>query len=177
MKPCDQWREALADFALGSPADSRLAEHLGKCAACSAALARMQSLTREVDAGVRQLVSEEPDPNSAARILAEVGTTAEQARPLPTGRTIAAAFAVAVLLTFSLGELWRLRTQREETERALSAAAEIFTWKSPTRELLRSPYDSLLKSAPRLGETFYPLDTGSLKKDSSARRTKEKQNQ
>ena len=154
MKPCDQWREALADFALGSPGDSRLAEHLGKCAGCSAALAMMQSLTREIDAGVRQLVSGEPDVDGAARILAEVGTKAEQARWLPTGRTIAAAFAVAVLLTFSLGELWRLRTQREETERALSAAAEIFTWKSPTRELLRSPYDSLLKKRATPGRNF-----------------------
>jgi anti-sigma factor RsiW len=177
MKSCDRWREALADFALGLPADPRLVEHLENCAHCSAALAKMQSLAREIDTGVRQLVSEEPEAHAAARILAEVGSRTERTRWSPTGRTIAAAFAAVVLFAFSLGVLWRLRTQREETGRALSAAAEISSWKSPTRELLRSPYHSLLKSAPHLGETFYELDTRSLKMDSSARRVKEKQNQ
>jgi anti-sigma factor RsiW len=177
MKPCEHWRETLGEHALGSAADPELAEHLRKCAACSAALAKMQSLTREIDAGVRRLVAEEPEANGAARIVAEVDARAEQDRWLPTGRAIAAAFTAVVFLAASLGVLWRLRVQREDAERALSVAARISSWKSPTQKLLRSPYESELKGTPRLGEGFYRLDSGGVRTDNSAPRAKEKQRQ
>ena len=176
MKPCDRWRESLAEFALGAPADPGLAEHLRNCASCAVRLAKMQSLTGEMDRGIQQLAFAEPDVAAAARILAEVGSRAEQSRWWrPAGRTIAAAFAAAAFLAASLGISWRHRAQREEAERALSAAAGISRWKPPTRRLLRSPYDGLLKGAPRLGETFYRLDTGGFGTDRSARGAKEKQ--
>ena len=176
MKPCDRWRESLAEFALGAPADPGLAEHLAKCASCSVALAKMQSLTGEIDRGIQQLAFAEPDVDGAARILAEVGSRAEPSRWWrPAGRTMAAAFTAVAFLATSLGISWRQRAQREATERTLSAAAGISRWKSPTRELLRSPYDGLLKGAPRLGETFYRLDAGGLRTDHSARGAKEKQ--
>ena len=176
MKPCDRWRESLADFALVAPADPGLAEHLQKCASCSVRLARMQSLTGEIDRGIQQLAVAEPDVDASARILAEVGSRAAPSRWWrPPSRTIGAAFAAAAFLAASLGISWRHRAQREETERALSAAARISRWKPPTRELLRSPYDGLLKGAPRLGETFYRLDTGVFGTGPSARGAKEKQ--
>jgi hypothetical protein len=176
MKPCDRWRESLAEFALGARADPGLGEHLRKCASCSVALAKMKSLTAEIDRGIQQLAFAEPDVEAAARILAEVGSRAEQSRWWrPAGRTIAAAFAAVAFLAASLGISWRHRAQREETERALSAAAGISRWRPPTRELLRSPYDGLLKGAPRLGETFYRLDAGGFGTDHSARGAKEKQ--
>jgi hypothetical protein len=175
MKPCDRWRESLAEFALGAPADPRLSEHLRKCASCSARLAKMQSLTEELDRGVQQLAFAEPDVRAAARIVAEVGSRAEQSRWWPpAGRTIAAAFAAVTFLAASFGISWRHSAQREEAERALFAAAGISRWKPPTRELLRSPYDGLLKGPPRLGETFYRLDTGGFGTDHSARGAKEK---
>jgi anti-sigma factor RsiW len=176
MKPCDLWRERLAEHALGSLGDPELADHLKKCRACSAALTEMESLTGAIDRGIRQLASSEPDANSAARILVQVGSRAEQTRWLPMGRALAAAFAAAVFLAASIGVLWKVRAQREDAERALSAAAGISSWKSPTRELLHSPYGGLLKSAPRLGKTFYQLDIGSLKVSNAAHRVKEKQN-
>jgi len=176
MKPCDRWRESLAELALGAPADPELSEHLATCASCSAALAKMQSLTGEIDLGIRQLASAEPNADGATRILAEVASRVERTRWLPSGKIIAAAFAAAVFLAASLGVLWRLRAQRQETERVLSAAARISSWKSPTRELLHSPYEILLERPPRLGEYFYQLDSGGPLMKNSAPRAKEKQN-
>jgi hypothetical protein len=176
MKPCDRWRESLAEFALGAPADRGLAEHLRKCRSCSVRLAKMQSLTGQMDCGIQQLAFAEPGVGAATRILAEVASRAEQSRSRrPVGRIIAAAFAGVAFLAASLGISWRHRAQREEAERTLSAAAGISRWKPPTQELLRSPYDGLLKGAPRLGETFYRLDTGGFGTDRSARGAKEKQ--
>src|ERR1700730_15335582 len=141
MKPCDRWRESLAEFALGARADPELAEHLRKCASCSVALGKMQSLTAEIDRGIQQLAFAEPDVEAAARILAEGGSRAEQSRWWrAAGRTIAAAFAAVAFLSASLGISWRHRAQREETERALSAAAGLSRWRPPTRELFASPY-------------------------------------
>jgi hypothetical protein len=176
MKPCDYWRESLAELALGAPSAPGLAEHLGTCAACSAALAKMQLLTGEIDRGIQQLAHAEPDATGAARVLAQVSSRAAQTRWVLAGRTIAAAFAAVVVLTASLGISWRLRAQREESERALSAAAGISSWKSPTRKLLHSPYEILLGRPPRLGEYFYKLNSGGPEINNSTPRAKEKQN-
>jgi hypothetical protein len=178
MNPCDRWRDGIAEYALGSPAEPGLAEHLAICPACSAALARMQSATRAIDDGIRQMAAAEPDANDAARIVAQVRSQAEQARWWqPPGRTVAAAFAVVIFLAASVGVMWRVHSQRENAEVALSMATRISSWKSPTQELLRSPYESVLSGAPRLGEGFYQLDAGGLKRKNSAPRAKEKQKQ
>jgi hypothetical protein len=178
MNPCDRWRDGIAEHALGSPGAPGLAEHLANCPACSAALARMQSLTAKIDGGIRQMAAAEPDANGAARILAQVHSQAEQARwRQPVGRTVAAAFAVLIFLAASLGVMWRVRSQRENAEAALSLASRISSWKSPTQELLRSPYESLLSGTPRLGEGFYQLNAGGLKTKNSAPRVKENKKQ
>src|ERR1700675_258731 len=175
MKPCDRWRESLAEFALGAPADPGLEGHFQKGASRSVALAKLQSLTGEIDRGIQQLAVAEPNVEAAAGILAEVASRAEQSRWWgPAGRTIAAAFAAVAFLAAALGISWRHRAQREETERALSAAAGISRRKPPTRELLRSPYDGLLRGGLRLGETFYRLDTDGFGTGHSARVRKEK---
>jgi hypothetical protein len=178
MNPCDRWRDGIAEHALGSPAEPGLGEHLANCPGCSAALARMQLVTRAIDGGIRQMAAAEPDANGAARIVAQVHSQTEQARWWqPAGRTVAAAFAVLIFLAASLGVMWRVRSQRENAEVALSMASRISSWKSPTQELLRSPYESVLSGTPRLGEGFYQLDGSGLKTKNSAPRVKEKQEQ
>ncbi len=178
MNPCDRWRNGIAEYALGSPAEPGLAEHLAKCPACSAALARMQSATRAIDDGIRQMAAAEPDANDAARIVSQVRSQAEQARWWqPPGRTVAATFAVVIFLAASFGVMWRVRSQRENAEVALSMASQISSWKSPTQDLLRSPYESVLSGTPRLGEGFYQLDASGLKRENSAPSLKEMQKQ
>ena len=175
MKPCDQWREALADCALGAPASPALAKHLENCPACSAALTKLQACAREIDDGIRQLAASEPSANSAARILAQVDSRALQRHWLPQWKAIAAAFAALVIVAVSANEMWKQRERLEETEKALSAAVDISSWRSPTQDLLRSPYDTSLKGPPRLGEYFYELKTDTLKMEHYAPRAKERE--
>lgn len=176
MKPCDRWRDELADRALGACASPALAAHLAKCPACSAALAQLQARACEIDDGIRQLVASELSANAAARILAQVESRAPQRRSSPRWKTAAAAFAALVILAVWANETWKLRERREETVKALSAAADISNWRSPTQDLLRSPYDTLLKGPPRLGEYFYELKPGTLKMEHYAPRAKEREN-
>lgn len=72
-------------------------------------------------------------------------------------------FAALIILAVTVEGVLRLREARESTEKALSAAAYISEWRSPTRNLLRSPYDAVHKDSPRLGEYFFELKTDSLK--------------
>lgn len=176
MKPCDPWREELADCALGLPASRALAKHLAKCSACSAALRKSQARVRDMDDGMRRFAAAEPSPNSAAIILAQIGSGVPQRPSLPHPRTIAAAFAALVILAVSAFTASRLRERREETEKAFSAAADISNWRSPTQDLLRSPYDSLRRGSPRLGEYFYELKPDTLPREHHAPRAKEKEN-
>jgi hypothetical protein len=178
MNPCDRWRYVLAEYALGSRVEPGLAEHLEKCSSCSAALAKLRTLTREIDGGIRQLAAVEPDAGGAGRILAEVRSRAEGSRWWqPTGRTVSAALVAVIFLAPSLGLFWRVRVHREDEEKALSAAAAISSWKSPTQELLRAPYASVLDGSPRLGKTFYPIERADLKSKNSTPRAKEKPTQ
>jgi anti-sigma factor RsiW len=171
MKPCDPWRQELADCALGAPASAALAEHLEECPACSAALDKWQARVREIDTGIRQLAASEPSPNAAAHILAHVGS--RQRRWLPRGRTIVAAFAALIILAVTVQGVLRLREARGEMEKALSAAAYISDWRSPTQNLLHSPYDAMHKDSPRLGEYFYELERDALKMKHYLPRAKE----
>jgi hypothetical protein len=124
------------------------------------------------------MAAAEPDANGPARIVVQVHSQTEQARWWqPAGKTVAAAFAVLIFLAASLGVMWRVRSQQEMAEVTLSMASQISSWKSPTQELLRSPYESVLDGTPRLGEGFYQLDAGGLKRKNSAPRVKEKQKQ
>ena len=179
MNPCDRWRDGIAEHALGLPAEPGLAEHLENCPACSAALAKMQSLTAKIDGGIRQMGSAEPDANGPARIVAQVGSLAAHNSPWwqPTGRLAVVGLAAISFLAATLGVFWKVRVQREGAERALSAAAEISSWKSPTQRLLRSPYESVLSGTPQLGQGYYRLDAGGTKSENSAPRVKEKQEQ
>jgi hypothetical protein len=176
MKPCDPWREELANCALGLPASRALAEHLTKCSACSTALRKLQARVRDLDDGMRRLTAAEPSPNSAASILAQIGSRVPQRPWLSHPRTIAAAFAALVILAVSAFTASRFRERRQETEKALSAAADISKWRSPTQDLLRPPYDSLRGGSPRLGEYFYELKPDTLNRERYTPRAKEKEN-
>ena len=158
MKPCEPWREELADCALGAPATAALAEHLQNCPACSASLLESQARLRKLDDGIRALVASEPAANAPSEILSSVESRARTQRWFSPGMPVAAAFAALVILAVSLGVVWK-REKRMDLEETLSAAASISNWKSPTRELLHSPYDTLHKAPPRLGEYFYPIKT------------------
>jgi hypothetical protein len=176
MKPCDPWRQELSDYALGAVPSAALAKHLQDCLAYSAALGKWQARLRDINDGLRQLVAKEPSANGADAILAQVRS---RARPRPWSsreQVAAAAIAALVILAVSLGVVSGLREKRRETDKTLLAATRISNWRSPTQDLLRSPYDTLHRTPPRLGEYFYPFKTDTLNVDHQAPREKEDEN-
>jgi hypothetical protein len=168
MKPCDQWRGELANHVLGAPAGPALAAHLEKCGACSAARTEWQKRMGQIDAGIRRLAASEPSTDAASRVMEKVRSRRRRSW-MPEWRTAAAAVAGLILVAASTAWIWKAQEQRKQTQQALSAAAVIGGWQSPTQGLLGSPTHPWLNSVPRLGEYFYELKANSLNKEKENR--------
>jgi anti-sigma factor RsiW len=176
MNPCDQWREALADCALGAPPSAALSKHLQDCPSCSNALHDSQARLHKIDESIRHLVGSEPSAHAANEILARVASRSRPQRWFSRRMAQAAALAALILLAVSAIVVWRQREKRKDLDETLSAAASISNWRSPTEDLLHSPYDSLHQAPPRLGEYFYPVKMDASSTNHQAPTEKEKQN-
>lgn len=176
MKACDQWREKLTDCALGAPPNPALTRHLHGCPVCSAALRELQARLREIDDGTRQIVASDPFANAADRILANVAAPVRQQRWPLRAKAAVAALTGAAILAASVGLARKLREKRTDFHETLSAATSISNWRSPTQDLLRSPYDAVHEPPPRLGEYFFPVKTGTSSANHHAPTVKEKRN-
>jgi anti-sigma factor RsiW len=176
MNPCDQWREALADCALGAPPSAALSKHLQDCPSCSNALHDSQARLHKIDESIRQLVGSEPSAHAVNEILARVASRSRPQRWFSRRMAQAAALAALILLAVSAIVVWRQREKRKDLDETLSAAASISNWRSPTEDLLHSPYDSLHQAPPRLGEYFYPVKMDASSTNHQAPPEKEKQN-
>jgi hypothetical protein len=154
MKPCDRWREELAEHALGAAASHALKEHLGACSVCSRALREWKARMGRVDEAVRQRAAVEPRPESVSRLLARVQE--ERSRGWLAARTwqwaaAGALAAVAAISVFGAREYLR----RKETRRVYAAAAAISKWNSPTGSLLQVRGETWRVSPLKLGGYFY----------------------
>ncbi|MDD5544611.1 MAG: hypothetical protein PHX83_15705 [Acidobacteriia bacterium] len=158
MNACNDWREVLMDHALGKAASTALQAHLAACEACSGALSEWSAQSRRLQAGVRRLVTSDPSPHMASRVMAEIRSP--RSRPFWIRR-----WKAAVVLTVGIAVLsggffyYRYSTIRRERAEALSAAATLAHWKSPTDSLLVSSTYDWFKDGPRLGKGFYALGT------------------
>lgn len=165
MTACREWKDRLLETALGAPvhgepvqgepADARLAAHLRACAGCAAALEELAARRAQMDAAVRQLVGgAEPSPAFRARVLAAAETLPVTGAGQPAWLGALAAVAVMVLAGVLL----------QPPAPAPRPAPSLSEWRSPTDWLLRTPGDELLRSTPRVGDFYFPLES---EKDSS----------
>jgi anti-sigma factor RsiW len=158
MKPCDrQWREELVDYVLGSPASAALAEHLERCAVCSATLREWKVRMGQIDTGIRQMAASEPPAYAAPRVLAEVRTLRQPVWFLILNWRTATLSGLVIVVVF-LSYAWKAHERRKEAEKVFSVASAISGWRSPTESLLRSSTDRWLKTPPQLGKYFYQLN-------------------
>ncbi len=158
MTVCGEWRERLEDHALGLPADAPLAQHLATCAVCAAALVEWRAHAGQIDAGVRRLIAAEPSTDFSSRVLAEIRQPQSPWAWNPRWSVAFAALALAAVIGVLAFALRRGRERRDQADQASSAAAVLSRWRSPTEPLLRSLADTVLKSVPRLGESYFEIE-------------------
>ena len=153
MIPCQEWKDALIDHALGQPADAALEAHLAGCSACAAALRGWRERASQLDPAIQRLSAVEPGPYGPERILPRVALRTRR----PFYVRLAWALPLIILLALTFYKLSRRESRIPPPLTALS------TWRSPTQSLLRSPADPLLKDVPRLGEGYYRMKSQGVK--------------
>jgi len=149
---CEKWKDQLLEAAVTGATPKDLEEHLRSCAECSAELdegraraARLEALLPLVAQGA------EPSADFRARVLA-AASEGKRARSWRMWTLTGAAAVVAVVLMIAV--TLQRRTERMTSVRELAAAQKLAEWRAPSDGLLVTPGQEILKTTPRLGESY-----------------------
>lgn len=149
--PCEKWKDQLLEAALTGARPKDLELHLRDCKGCASELLELETIRTRQDSLLPLLVSgSQPSPDFRARVLAAAEAASEQRRA-PRWRVwavIAATVAAAAVLMVQ-----RSAVQKDEAEE-LAAAQKLVEWRSPSDSLLKTPGEEILKSTPKLGESY-----------------------
>jgi len=144
---CEKWKDPLREAALTGATAKDLEEHLRSCAKCSAELDEVRARAARLD--------------FLSRVLAAAGAAREGKRARPWRVwTLAGATAVVAVILMLAATLQR-RTARMIPRDELAAAQKLAEWRAPSDGLLVTPGQEILRTMPRLGESYLnvPLKT------------------
>jgi hypothetical protein len=160
---CEKWKDLLREAALTGATAKDLEEHLRGCAKCSAELDEVRARAARLDA-LLPLVTQgaEPSADFRARVLAAAEAEGEGklARPWRVWTLAGATVVVAVVLMVAV--TWQQRVARMIPGDELAAAQKLAEWRAPSDGLLVTPGQEILRTMPRLGESYLNVP---LKKD------------
>ena len=152
---CEKWKDQLLEAALAGATTKDLEEHLRGCAKCSAELDEVRARAARLDA-LLPLVARgaEPSADFRARVLAAAEAASEGKRAWPwRAWTLAGATAVVVVVLM-IGVVLQRRTARMIPGEELAAAQKLAEWRAPSDGLLVTPGQEMLRTMPRLGESY-----------------------
>ena len=155
---CAKWKDQLLEAALTGTAAGGLEEHVSKCANCAKELAALRARRERLDA-LLPLVARgaEPPTEFRARVLAAVEAASEGKRGRPW-RVWRLAGAMAVIVaTLLIGWELRRRAAPSVPETELAAAEKLAEWRAPSDVLLETPGREILRTTPKLGESYLHL--------------------
>ena len=150
-----QNRRALGTLALAETADGELRDHLSQCPACTEELEALRARRQRMDSLLPRVVGEaEPSPGLRARILAAAEAASVQPRSAPWRLWALAASAVVIIAVMISLPLNRSRELSADDARMAQALAQ---WHAPTDIFLQSPSQDILKTVPKLGESYMEI--------------------
>ena len=143
------------EAALTGTAAGGLEQHVLKCDNCAEELAALRARRERLDALLPLVVQEaEPPAEFRARVLAaaEAASEGKRGRPWRVWR-LAGAMAV-IVATLMIGLTMHRRAVRTVPETELAAAEKLAEWRAPSDVLLETPGRQILRTTPRLGESY-----------------------
>lgn len=156
---CGTLKDELLEAALTGTVAQRLGEHLRSCGDCTIELAALRGRREQLDKLLPMMVREaEPSSGFRARVLAAAKSAKE--RRVRTWRVWAltgATAAVAVALV--IGFLVHRRTIPEAPGGDLASAEKLAEWRAPSDVLLVTPGQEILRTTPKLGESYLKIAT------------------
>jgi len=152
---CESLKDQLLEAALTGSLAAGLEEHLRTCTICSEEMDNVRTRKARLDT-LLPLVAQgsEPSANFRARVLAaaEAAREGKQARPWRVW-TLAGATAVVVAVLM-IGVTLQRRAARMIPRDELAAAQKLAEWRAPSDGLLVTPGQEILRTMPRLGESY-----------------------
>jgi len=152
-----KWKDELLDAALTGRASAALEAHLSHCPACSTELAALRARREQMDS-LLPLVAQaaEPPADFRARVLAAAAAADESKRRSSATWQLAAATA-AILVALAAGFTLHRRNTAAVPESELAAAQQLADWRAPSDALLAVPAPDVLRSIPKLGDSYLKL--------------------
>jgi len=152
---CMKWRDQLLEAALDATAGRELRDHLSQCPACAEELKALRARRQRMDSLLPRIVgAAEPSPDLRARILA--AADAASARPgLAPWRLWALAASAVVLIAVMVS--LPLNRSRELSQDDARMAQALTQWHAPTDVFLQSPGQEILRTVPKLGESYLQI--------------------
>jgi len=149
---CDNWKDQLLEAALTGATTRDFEEHLRICATCSGDLEARRERRMRLE-GLFPLVARgaEPRADFRARVLAAAGSGAKRARPWRVWTLAGAAAAIVVLI---VGATMYRRAGQKIPEKEIAAVQRLAEWRAPSDALLATPGQEILRTMPRLGESY-----------------------
>jgi len=159
---CEKWKDPLLDAALTGIAAHGLEEHMFNCADCTAELAALRAKRERLDT-LLPLVAQgsELSVDFRARVLAAAEAAGETSRRTawPVWQRAGAMVAIVAAILVIGFTLYRneVRTSGAVPQNELEAAQKLSEWRAPSDVLLEAPGREILRTTPRLGESYMPV--------------------
>jgi hypothetical protein len=149
---CENWKDQLLEATLTGATTKDFKDHLRICPACSRDLEACRERRMRLD-GLLPLVAGEAEPRAdfRARVLAAAASGANRARPWRVWTLAGAAAAIVMLMA---GAAIYRRAAQEIPEKELAAGQRLAEWRAPSDALLVTPGQEILRTMPRLGESY-----------------------
>jgi hypothetical protein len=151
---CERWKDQLLEAALAGVTAKDFEEHLRSCAICSSELDVVRARKARMDK-LLPLVAQgsEPSPDFRARVLVAAAAVREGKRARPW-RAWTLAGATAAIVVLMIGATIYRRTRQTIPADELAAVQKLAEWRAPSDSLLVTPGQDMLRTMPRLGESY-----------------------
>jgi len=159
---CAKWKDQLLEAALTGARPKELELHLRNCKGCAAELRELEAIRARQDSLLPLLVKgSQPSPDFRARVLAAAEAESERERA-PRWRVWALAGVTVAAATVFMVERGMVRKHEVEE---LAGAQKLAEWQAPSDSLLKTPGQELLKTTPKLGESYLPVTLNTVEEE------------
>ena len=159
---CEKWKEQLLEAALTGTAAGGLEGHLFSCASCAKELEVLRARRERLDA-LLPLVARgaEPSAGYGARVLAAAKAVNGWQRPKPWRVWVHAGITTVIAAALIISLILRRTTPSAVPDAEVASAEKLAEWRAPSDVLLETPGQEILRSTPKLGESYLnvPLRT------------------
>jgi hypothetical protein len=151
---CEKWKDQLLEAALTGATTRECEEHLRICTTCARELDAIRARRMRLDE-LLPLVARgaEPPPDFQARVLA-AAEAASGAKRRRQWRVWTLAGATAAIIVLMIGATIYRRAALRIPENEITAVRKLTEWRAPSDSLLVTPGHEILRTMPRLGESY-----------------------